>query len=181
MSLSVDLTPARSTISAEALLEVAEDPEKFRAILENLKAEQAKLDAKIRLVGPAEQILDMQKQASVALAAAEKDRAEAALVIVEAQRQRDELITAGKRKAGQLVHDAEVAAQLARANAKRIEDEAIVKQTKLTERETTVATRESNAKTREDAADAAHALATATRKEYEDHHARLKAALAHVG
>lgn len=171
----------RGELTARELAVLIQNPDKFAAMLAEMKAEQERLDTKIALAGPAADIVRLRaeavKTAADAKTAAEalltKANATAATIQAEAVRQRDAaatLLSDARESAATVTQQA--ADALAAANA-----QAAITAKQAQDRAAALDKRDKALELREDAADLAKLQAAETKASAEALTARLKAAM----
>lgn len=169
-----------SQLSTEDWIFLAQNADQLAVVMAQYKAAQATLDARIAIVGDADQIVSLKASAKDAAAAAAADRAAAAQELVDAQDNAGHVRQAAKDEAANIVSQAKSDAQqiLGTANAAGIA--ANEKAIKLTDRETAVKARETAVTQRETDAAQAQSDAEAALAAANNYAAGVRAALASV-
>ena len=175
MSLSAEAP--KLNISAEEMLDLARNPEKYAGLLADLRAEQKRLDDKIALAGPAEQILSLRTDADKHFRAAEQANGAAQALWAKARDEAARFVATAQKKAADLTASAETEAKITKANAEKRNKEVEARELKAFERETVLGKRAALIEAHEEAARKAIEEAGAVKASYEDRHARLSALL----
>lgn len=177
MGVSIDMTSPSSGLSADALMDLIANPAKYKATLDELKAEQAKLDAKIALAGPAEQVVDLRNAAVAAHRNAEEKSAMADSALANAKSQAAAIVAAAQAKSAEMITAAKNSADTAMAAAAKKDAAATAHEAEVFRREMAAKGREGAVGAREIAAQDATIEAQAAKAAYETKLANLAAAL----
>jgi hypothetical protein len=131
VSVSLDLTPPRRELSAAALLDLAQNPEKYRAIQADLDRRTATLQALIAQYGPIEQIQSLRAEAAAGAEGARSALAQARQKLADAQSESERLLADVRaeaerqleetsRRTEKMTQEASTAASIAEARARQV-------------------------------------------------------------